>query len=186
MGSSPAGFWYTERIMTEQKNKNASSLAGRTAPAFALPDPVTGQTVSLADYAGRDVLLIFLRGTWCPYCVAQLETLKRNFAAIEGAKIAVVAVVCQSQLTVRLFLKASPLPFPLLCDGSRDVARDYETHYWLSHEGFNLSHPALFILDKAHTVTLAHVGRSMSDLPLDVILGKFLSFLPGAGQGEAA
>ncbi len=172
--------------MTERTNKNASALAGQTAPAFALSDPVTGEIVSLTDYAGRDVLLIFLRGTWCPYCVTQLETLRANFTAIERAQIAVVGVVCQSQWSVRLFLKASPLPFPLLCDGSRSVARAYGTHYWLSHEGFHLSHPALFILDKSQTVTFAHVGRSMSDLPLGVILGKFLQFLPGAGQGETA
>ncbi|MBC8143836.1 MAG: AhpC/TSA family protein [Armatimonadetes bacterium] len=172
--------------MTERKNKNASPLLGQTAPAFTLADPVTGETVSLSGYVGRDVLLIFLRGTWCPYCVAQLETLKQNFAALQDAQIAVVAVVCQSQWSVRLSLRASPLPFPLLCDGARTVARAYGTHYWLSHEGFNLSHPALFILDKQQTVTFAHVGRSMSDLPLSVILEKFLGFLPGAGQGETA
>lgn len=172
--------------MTERTNKNASPLVTQAAPAFALADPVTGETVSSTDYAGRDVLLLFLRGTWCPYCVAQLQTLRQNFAALERAQIAVVAVVCQSRWSVRLSLQASPLPFPLLCDTTRRVARAYGTHYLLSHEGFNLSHPALFVLDKTQTVTFAHVGRGMSDLPLGVILDKFLGFLPDAGQGKAA
>lgn len=159
-----------------------SPLMGKTAPPFALPHPVDGRTVSLADFAGKDILLIFLRGTWCPYCILQLNVLRENFEQLEEANIAIVAVICQSQLTVRMFLQGNPLPFPLLCDGSRAVAKAYGTHYFLSHEGFNLSHPALFILDKNQSVTFAHVGKSMSDLPLSTILTKFLSLLEDSGK----
>ncbi|MBC7806953.1 MAG: redoxin domain-containing protein [Akkermansiaceae bacterium] len=157
--------------------RNASPLVGKSAPAFVLPDPVTKDSVALESFADQDILLLFLRGTWCPFCVQQLQVLKDNFEKLRGANVAVVAVVCQSQITVQLFLKGFPLPFPLLCDGSRAVAREYGTHYWLSHEGFNLSHPALFILDKTRTVTFAHVGRSMSDLPVSRILEKFVGLL---------
>ncbi len=162
--------------------RNASPLVGKSAPVFVLPDPAAGSSVALESFAGRDVLLIFLRGTWCPFCVQQLQVLKDNFETLRGANVAVVAVVCQSQVTVRLFLKGFPLPFPLLCDGSRAVAKGYGTHYYLSHEGFNLSQPALFILDGAGTVTFAHVGRSMSDLPVARILEKFVALL-GDGKG---
>ena len=159
-----------------------SPLVGKTAPPFALPDPVTGATVSLADYAGRAVLLIFLRGTWCPFCVEQLHVLKENFARLMEANISVVAVVCQAQITVRLYLRAAPLPFPLLCDGSRATAKEYGTYYLASHEGFHLSNPGLFLLNRAHCVTLAHVGHSMSDLPVAAILEKILA-APGASVG---
>ncbi|MBC8138037.1 MAG: peroxiredoxin family protein [Fibrella sp.] len=162
--------------------RNASPLLGRLAPAFVLPDPVTKNSVALASFAGQDVLLLFLRGTWCPFCVQQLQVLKDNFEKLRSTNVAVVAVVCQSQITVNLFLKGYPLPFPLLCDGSRAVAKQYGTHYWLSHEGFNLSHPALFILDKTQTVTFAHVGRSMSDLPASRILEKFPALLGSTGD----
>ena len=161
----------------------ASPLLGQIAPPFALPDPVTGQAMSLAAFAGRNVLLLFLRGTWCPYCVAQLRILRDNFGTLQAANVAVVAVVCQSEITVRLSLRAAPLPFPLLCDGSRAVAKAYGTHYLLSHEGFNLSHPALFIVNEAQTVTFAHVGRGMADLPLGTILTKFLALLQGGRAG---
>ena len=166
--------------------KVASPLVGQPAPLFVLPDPVTGATVPLSQFAGQDVLLLFLRGTWCPFCVQQLAVLKDNFATLQAARVAVVAVVCQSQLTVKLALSASPLPFPLLCDGSRAVAKAYGTHYLFSHEGFNLSHPALFILDGAHRVTFAHVGRSMSDLPLPAILTKFIALLSAPDAPGAA
>ena len=158
-------------------NRNGSSLVGLRAPEFALPDPISSNTVPLESYRGQDVLLIFLRGTWCPYCVQQLQILKDNFDKLQAANTAVVGIVCQSQITVKLFLKSSPLPFPLLCDGSRVIAKAYGTYYYLSHEGFHLSHPALFILDKQQVITFAHIGRSMSDLPMDVLLEKFIRLL---------
>lgn len=159
------------------------TLVGRPAPDFALPDPVSGGTVSLGDFAGRDVLLIFLRGTWCPFCVEQLRNLTAQHERLTACGISVVAVVCQAQATVRRYLKVRPVPFPVLCDGSRAVAKAYGTHYWLTHEGFNLSHPALFVLDRAGRVTFQHVGRSMGDLPVSFLLDKFCSLLE---QGAAS
>ncbi len=159
----------------------ASPLVGKTAPPFALPDPVTGECVTLDSLLGKDVLLIFLRGTWCPFCVYQLQVLKGNFEKLRAGNVAVVAIACQSQITVKLFLKALPLPYLLLCDGSRTVAKAYGTHYVFSLEGFNLSHPALFILDKTQTVTFAHIGRNMSDLPVSQILEKFVALLGDTG-----
>lgn len=149
-----------------------------------LPDPVSRESVALRDFAGRDVLLVFLRGTWCPYCWEQLRVLTEQHERLSACGISVVAVVCQAQTTVRQFLKKHPVPFPVLCDGTRAVAKAYGTHYWLTHEGFNLSNPALFVLDRKGTVTFGHVGRSMSDLPVGFLLDKFCSLLEqGAGGG---
>ncbi len=150
---------------------------GDTAPDFTLPNPVSGDSVHLADLRGCDVLVVFFRGTWCPFCREQMRVLSENYAQLQQAGIAIVGVVCQSKATVAYYLRTHPLPFPLLVDGSRQVARLYGTHYYLSHEGFNLSHPALFILDKNGMITFAHVGRSMSDLPIDKLLRQFVSFL---------
>jgi peroxiredoxin len=171
--------WQRSSVIATQTPHVAAtpSLVGRSAPPFTVADPVTHDSVSLSEFAGRNVLLVFLRGTWCPLCVEHLRVLKASYDRLQSANVAVVAVICQSQFSVRLYLQSNPLPFPLLCDGARTVAKAYQTHYWLSHEGFNLSHPALFIIDDKGLVTFAHIGRSMSDLPVSAILEKFLSFL---------
>jgi peroxiredoxin Q/BCP len=175
------------RTTDSSRPRRRRTLVGEAAPDFALPDPVTGKTVRLSEYAaGRDVLLIFLRGTWCPYCVEQLKVLTERHEQLTGCGIAVLAVVCQAQTTVRAFLKFRPVPFPVLCDGSRATAKAYGSHYWLTHEGFNLSNPALFVLDRKGTVTFQHVGRSMSDLPVGYLLDKFCALLEGDGGDGAA
>ena len=40
---------------------------GRNAPQFALPDVLTGQTVTLGDFEGRTALLVMFICKHCPY-----------------------------------------------------------------------------------------------------------------------
>ncbi|GAB4453580.1 MAG: hypothetical protein OHK0029_06710 [Armatimonadaceae bacterium] len=159
-----------------------TAAVGTIAPEFTLTDPVTGKTIQLSDFRGRDVLLIFLRGTWCPFCRQQLETLKANRDEIARANITVLTVACQNGAMLRRYAEKHELPFPLLPDESRAVAKSYGTHYWLTWEGFNLSHPALFILDRDGRISFAYVGKNMRDLPLPTVLGRFLKFLQEAND----
>lgn len=159
--------------------------AGDTAPLFALPDardPDKSRMVSLSQFAGQDVLLIFFRGTWCPFCREQMRVLTENQARLEAARMQVIGVVCQSRASAGRWLAANPLPFPLLADERRAVARAYGVHYYLSLEGFNLARPSLFILDRAGIVTFAYVGRNMTDLPVTSVIEKFVVLLEGGAQ----
>jgi peroxiredoxin Q/BCP len=150
---------------------------GAVAPDFTLTDPMTGRSVSLSDYAGSDRMLVFFRGTWCPYCRDQMHLLAENQGRLAAAGIALLGVVCQASASVRRYLDAHPLPFPLLPDETRNVARSYGVHYWVSYEGINLAQPSLFIVDRAGIVTFAHRGRNMRDLPVSAVIEKFIGFL---------
>jgi len=157
---------------------------GATAPEFILPDPVSGAAVSLAAYRGRDVLLVFFRGTWCPYCREQLRILTENDTRLKAAGIAVIGVVCQSASSVRRYLESAPIPFPLLADEQRTVAKSYRVHYWISFEGANLANPALFVLDRDGQITFAYRGRNMRDLPVADVLTKFIALLGKPHESE--
>lgn len=150
---------------------------GDPAPDFTLPDPTTGADARLAYRRGQSTLLVFFRGTWCPFCREQMGVLRDNFPRLVVANVQVVGIVCQSSVSVKRYLADAPLPFPLLVDEDRAVAKAYGTHYLLSLEGMNLSNPALFVLDANGTVTFAHVGRTMRDLPVTTVLQKFVSLL---------
>jgi peroxiredoxin len=158
------------------------TAVGGLAPDFSLIDPQTNTEVRLSELRGRDVLLIFFRGTWCPFCREQMAFLRDNAARLETANIAAVGVVCQNRETVKQYLEKNPLAFPLLPDESRAVAKSYGVHYWLTYEGFNLAHPSLFILDRQGVITFAHIGKNMRDLPLSRVLEQFLTFLDEANE----
>ena len=159
------------------RGRDHGPKVGDTAPDFTLPAAMDGQEYRLRQWAGQDVLLVFFRGTWCPFCREQMQILRERHDTLAAAGVQVVGVVCQNRASVRRFLEAAPLPFPLLVDARRDVAHAYGVHYWLSLEGFHLAKPALFILDGAGRITFRYVGANMGDLPLTSVLERFIGFL---------
>ena len=66
---------------------------------------------------------------------------------------------------------------PLFTDTNRTAAKAFGVHYWLRYDGFNLAHPALFIVGPDGQTLVSYVSKSMSDLPVGHLLEKFLSFM---------
>ncbi|MBC8104617.1 MAG: redoxin domain-containing protein [Cytophagales bacterium] len=150
---------------------------GESAPDFDLPDTVCGSTIRLSGLQGESVLLVFFRGTWCPYCRKQMDVLTTSQPRLIAAGIQTLGIVCQSAGSVERYLRDHPIPFPLLVDETRAAAKQYGVHYWLSREGFNLANPSLFILDREHRILFAYRGKNMSDLPVAAVLDKFVGLL---------
>src|ERR1700719_4103106 len=64
---------------------------GTTAPEFALPDVVTGQTVRWDDFRGQKGLLVMFICTHCPY-VKHIEKGLAQLGADYAGKIGIVAI----------------------------------------------------------------------------------------------
>ena len=63
---------------------------GTPAPDFTLTD-INGHSVSLRDFQGRKVVLVFW-ASWCPDCRAEVPALKELQAKSDPRKVAFVAV----------------------------------------------------------------------------------------------
>ena len=78
----------------KQRSLAANSLpVGSKIPEFQLQDH-DGKTVSSSDVlAKRRLVLCFIRGRWCPFCVAQMEAMNLVLPEIAeaGATLAVVS-----------------------------------------------------------------------------------------------
>jgi peroxiredoxin len=61
------------------------------APSLEVRDP-SGKPVSLADYRGRNVILVFYLGFECPHCMRQLHDLQKNKDEWERLDAVVLAV----------------------------------------------------------------------------------------------
>ncbi len=107
---------------------------GTPAPAFTLPDVVSGRTLSLDEIAaGKPVLVMFLC-RHCPYVKhveAQLAQLARDYA---GKKIALVAISANdaehypedAPESLAEQARAAGFTFPYCYDESQAVARAYK------------------------------------------------------------
>ncbi len=69
------------------------------------------------------------------------------------------------------------MSIPMFSDPKRTASKAFGVHYWLRYDGFNLAHPALFIIGQTGETLVSYVSKSMSDLPVGHLLDKFLSFL---------
>jgi peroxiredoxin Q/BCP len=97
---------------------------GAPAPDFRLPDQ-TGKLHSLADYAGRWLVLYFYPKDDTPGCTTQACNFRDDIARIRKLGAEVVGVSLDDTASHAAFAKKHGLPFPLLADEGGAVAASY-------------------------------------------------------------
>lgn len=148
--------------------------AGVKAPDFTLVDS-TGQKITLSEELLKGpVVLIFYRGTWCPFCNLELKAYQRmndDIKAIGGQLIAVSPQTPNYSASVQ---EKNELNFHVLSDLHNKTAEQYNLKFKLpeyvypiyrsldiSLETFNGDHswelpvPATYVIDKAGIIRFA-------------------------------
>ena len=157
---------------------------GAKAPAFELSDH-DGNIVRSSDLLGRGRLIIcFIRGRWCPFCVGQIEAMNLVLPLIEEAGASLVAISPQTVKQSYFMHDQHKLRFPLLSDAGNQVARQFGLVYRVPAEqesvyrrafvnlpfangddGWELPIPATFVLDHAGTILYASANEDYTQRP---------------------
>ncbi len=118
-------------IVKDKKQLLAKTLGGykvqigRIASDFALPDQ-DGNVVRLSDYKNiRHVLLVFVRGDWCPGCHMMLRTYEKNNHVFLKKNIFVMAIGPDPVGVNRDMVSRLGLDFKVLSDENQKTAMDY-------------------------------------------------------------
>jgi peroxiredoxin Q/BCP len=98
--------------------------AGDRAPSFTLLD-ADGKEVSLADFAGRKLVLYFYPAASTPGCTTEACDFRDNLAELNDAGFAVVGISPDSPAKLAKFRDAEALTFPLLSDPDRSALTAY-------------------------------------------------------------
>jgi len=101
---------------------------GQKAPEFTLYDSEKNK-VSLADYKGKNVLLVFFPQSFTRVCTAELCSLRDNIATYNNANAQVFGISVDSVFTLAQFKESQQLNFPLLSDFNKEVSTAYDTIY---------------------------------------------------------
>jgi peroxiredoxin len=138
---------------------------GTKAPNFTLRNSDKAE-VSLGDYQGKNVVLLFFPLAFTGVCTTELCTMRDDIATYEVLDAEVLAVSVDSLFTLEQFKKAENYNFQLLSDFNKDVSRAYGSLY----EDFVLdmkgvSKRSAFVIDKDGMVQYAEVLESAGDLP---------------------
>lgn len=89
-------------VRADDAGKPASE---RVAPDAPLGQTLDGKAVTLADFAGKPVI-VFFWASWCPYCRNELPVLERVQAAAGKDKLRVIAVNVEERAVFRKLHRA--------------------------------------------------------------------------------
>ena len=125
---------------------------GLKAPDFALPNVITGQTVTLEDFEGRKALLIMFICKHCPYVLHVKPALIQLAMDYAEQPLGIVSISSNDaqrypdDAPERMAQMARELPFPILYDETQEVAKAFraactpdfflfDTHRRLAYRG---------------------------------------------------
>lgn len=104
--------------------------AGAAAPAFTLPDALTGKLIRSTDLlALGPVIVNFFRGRWCPYCITELEAWQSIYPEVRARGALLVAISPQSLRQNDFTVQQHSLTFPVLTDAGCRVADAFGVAY---------------------------------------------------------
>jgi len=122
---------------------------GDPAPEFELPtDDVTNKTrVKLSSLRGKKVLLLFYPMDFSPTCTQEHCAFGPQLGRIAPEKDTVVfGVSCDSPYSHAAFRKQYNIPYTLLSDPTRKMAKAYDM--WAGEEPYNCTKRGTVIIDK--------------------------------------
>ena len=175
------------RAVAQLKEKHfAANIlpVGAKAPRFDLPDH-DGRIVRSSDLLAKGTLVLcFIRGRWCPFCVGQMEAMNLVLPQIEQAGATLVAVSPQTVKQAFFMHDQHKLRFPLLSDADNQVARKFGLSYRVpaaqeavyrkafvnlpftnGDDSWELPIPATYIVDREGTIRYASANEDYTERP---------------------
>jgi peroxiredoxin len=141
------------------------SNAGKPVPDFVLKDQA-GKDFRLADQKGSKVLIVFYRGHWCPYCMAQLKDLAANQAKFEKLNVKIVAISPDAaEFGRKVWEKAANQQFPVLSDPALKVIQSYGL---FQEKGINKVDTAIrtsVLVDEKGIEVFRRISKTAADIP---------------------
>lgn len=143
-----------------------SVITGQTAPGFTLYD-TDKKKVSLEDFKGQNVLVLFFPLAFTSVCTAELCSIRDNIAFYNSTNAVVLGISVDSLFTLNKFKSEQGLNFTLLSDFNKTVSAAYGTLYEVfpAFEMEGVSKRAAFVIDKEGNVQYAEICATPGDLP---------------------
>lgn len=138
---------------------------GEKAPEFTLYNSEKNK-VSLVDYKGKNVLLLFFPQAFTSVCTKELCGIRDNIALYNKMNAVVFGISVDSVYTLKKYKDDEGYNFDLLSDFNKEVSTAYETIYteW-KLEMRGVSKRSAFLIDKEGVIRYAEVLENASDVP---------------------
>jgi peroxiredoxin len=175
------------RAVAELKRLNLAANIlpfGAQISPFELQDH-NGNAVRSSELLEKGrLVLCFIRGRWCPFCVGQMEAMNLIVREIEEAGATLVAISPQTVKQSYFMRDQHKLRFSLLADAGLNLARQFGLVYRVpdeqkaiyqrafvnlplvnGDESWELPIPATYVVDRDGTVSYASANEDYAERP---------------------
>lgn len=97
------------------------------APSLQVRD-VNGKPVTLKDYSGKNVLLVFFLGDTCVHCVGQLKSIHDRMSEFQAQNTVVLAVCSSSPESLKSSTTLEEVKITYLSDTAHENARRFSSY----------------------------------------------------------
>ena len=135
---------------------------GSAAPAFTLTGAVNNDDVevSLSDYEGKNLVVLFYPLAFSPVCAEQVPDFNENLAAIKAKGAEVIAINRDSTFAHKAWSESlGGVDFPLLADMNLAVS----TEFGMALSEVGITTRGVFIIDKGGDIAFKHVEDAPPD-----------------------
>jgi peroxiredoxin len=186
--SAETGVVHAQAVAELKQQKLAANVlpVGAQIPQFELQDH-NGKIVSSDDLLARGRLVIcFIRGRWCPFCVGQMEAMNLVLPRFEqkfGQAGATLVAISPQTVKQSFFMHDQhKLRFPLLSDTGNRVARQFRLVYRVpaqqeavyrrafvnlpftnGDDSWELPIPATYLIDRDGTILYASANEDYTE-----------------------
>jgi peroxiredoxin len=162
---------YLARAHLRGKTVPAALQPGQVLPEFSLLDE-HGNSVSASDLAGKPAVLLFVRGTWCPFCSRQVSDLTRYYKEITDSGARLVLITPKPLETTRRVADFFDVEFEFWLDENLKVAtklglvqaagvpKEFRSEY-----GEDTLWPASLVVDAKRIIRFTAMSRFIADRP---------------------
>ena len=167
-----AGMLYALRNMVRGRPMLPDELKpGQPLPDFQAVDE-DGNLVSSAQLAGAPAILLFVRGSWCPFCSKQVANLTKVYKEITDCGAKLILVTPKPLGVTRRVAEMFGVDFQFWLDDSLEIAKqlglvletgvpeDYRKEY-----GEDTVWPTSLVIDADGVIQFTELSRFIADRP---------------------
>lgn len=166
-----AGLIWTVRKKIKSRPIPEAIRPGNSLPIFSALDE-DGATLSSLSLRGTPTVLLFVRGSWCPFCSRQVANLTRYYNEITSTGARLILVTPQPLDTTRRVADAFGVDFEFWLDESLAIAKSLDL---LSVDSVPGKHrvdygndtiwPTSLVVDAEGIIQFAELSRFIVDRP---------------------
>ena len=116
------GIWWKLRDTSRGRPAPEALQTGQPLPSFSAVDE-KGNPVSSSELIGTPAVLLFVRGSWCPFCSRQVENLTKNYKEIGASGARLILLTPQPLETTRRVADFFEVEFEFWLDESMHVTK---------------------------------------------------------------